>query len=295
VGSKARIDESHRTTTGRAGMKPPTGRATTYLDFGMTQGGRRTSYDYYEGQPAYDLFMGARYLNDLIAYRTGNVDAVHHPEDLRDNLRKHTALTVCAPDSPRLTYFEIGSSVFGVIDALNYLDRKYAELNTAAIAWHGVDNSNFMNRMASYTHEGYDIHVAATVSPVPCDLLFAKGVSLLYAVDSEALFGDVLANSRIAIFDYTFSRGQRITDVVGTGLPVTFLSLDECRRRLTTTGKRLILEPYTIKSYHQSPDKVTYDCIYGESELTDRYVKELERRTRTFQQDWQRPLLRSSA
>ena len=86
-------------------MKQPTGRVAPYLDFGMTQGGRRTSYDYYEGQPAYDLFMGARYLRDLIAYRNGDVDAVYHPEDLRDNLRKYTALAACAADTRRWTYY----------------------------------------------------------------------------------------------------------------------------------------------------------------------------------------------
>src|SRR4051812_41724277 len=61
---------------------------TTYLDFGMTKGGKRTCYDYREDQPAYDLFMGARYLRDLIAYREGNADEVYHPEDVRDTLRK---------------------------------------------------------------------------------------------------------------------------------------------------------------------------------------------------------------
>ena len=50
-----------------------------------------------------------------------------------------------------------------------------------------------------------------------CDLFFAKGVSLLYAIDNEALFCDVLAMSRIAVFDYTFALGHKITEVVGTG------------------------------------------------------------------------------
>src|SRR4051794_7011710 len=122
-------------------MKAATGAVTTYLDFGMTQGGRRTSYDYREGQNAYDLFMGARYLNDLIAYRGGEVGAAFHPEDLRDNLRKHTALTVCRRPTHPLTYYEIGSSVMGVIDAVDCLNRKYADLDTREIVWCGVDNS----------------------------------------------------------------------------------------------------------------------------------------------------------
>jgi hypothetical protein len=275
-------------------MKQATGRVTTYLDFGMTQSGRRTSYDYYEDQPAYDLFMGARYLKDLIAYRTGDVERVYHPEDLRDNLRKYSALAVCAAATSRLTYYEIGSSVFGAIDALNYFNQKYEEINTREAAWYGVDNSSFMNAMARYTHQEYDIHLSELARPVACDLFFAKGVSLLYAVDNEALFCDVLAESRIAVFDYTFSCGERIADVVGTGLPVTFLNLDECKRRLNVDGKRLVLEPYTIKTYHQSPNKVTYDCIYGERDLVASYQLDLERRTRAFEQVWHRSLIRSA-
>ena len=275
-------------------MKPAAGSVTTYLDFGLVQGGRRVSYDYYEGQHAYDLFMGARYLHDLMAYRRGDVDAVYHPEDLRDTLRKYVALTVCAPHTSRLTYYEIGSSVFGVIDAINYLNDRYRELDTSAIAWHGVDNSLFMNQMARYTHQDYELTLRDTARPVACDLFFAKGVSLLYAIDDEAMLCDVLNSSRIAIFDYTFSREQKVRDVVGTGLPVTFLSLDRVRERLNLRGKTLILEPYTIKTYHQSPTKVTYDCIYGDAAIVEQYLAALHERTSTFERDWGRPLLRGA-
>ena len=273
-------------------MKPAVGPVTTYLDFGLTQGGRRVSYDYYEGQHAYDLFMGARYLHDLIAYRNGDIDAVHHPEDVRDNLRKYVALSACTGRSQRLTYYEIGSSVFGVIDALNFLNTRYGQLDTAAVSWVGVDNSAFMNWMARYTHEDYDLTLLEKVQPVPCDLFFAKGVSLLYALQDEAMFCDVLASSRIAVFDYTFSRAQKIPDVIGTGLPVTFLSLDACCTRLHRPGKRLCLEPYTIKTYHQAPDRVTFDCLYGDEDVVADYLAALRDREQSFEREWQRPLLR---
>lgn len=279
-------------------MKPATGPVTTYLDFGMTQGGRRTSYDYREGQNAYDLFMGARYLHDLVAYRAGDLDAVFHPEDLRDQLRKYTALAVCgrsaAATSRPLTYYEIGSSVMGVIDAINCLDAKYGEIDPRRIVWQGVDNSTFMNAMAQSTHEGYDVRLATTARPIECDLFFAKGVSLLYAIDHEALFCDVLAGSRLAIFDYTFALGGRLSEVVGTGLPVTFLNLDDCRRRLEAIpGRTLRLEPYTIKTYHQGGAKVTYDCVYGERALVGQYLAEMDVRSRAFEDEWRRPLVRA--
>jgi hypothetical protein len=265
---------------------------TTYLDFGMTKAGKRTAYDYREGQIAYDLFMGARYLNDLIAYRHGRVDEVYHPEDVRDTLRKYTALSVCAGSSPRLTYYEVGSSVMGVIDALEYLNTEYRELETRHITWHGVDNSSFMNSMAQYTHDGHDIRLSTTVDAIPCDLCFAKGVSLLYAIDTEALLCDVLSSCRIAIFDYTFARAGTISEVVGTGLPVTFLNLEACRRGLTIDGKMLVLEPYTIKTYHQSPNKVTYDCVYGDTAVVERYLEAVEQKSAAFERVWQRPLIR---
>jgi len=276
-------------------MKAATGAVTTYLDFGMAQGGRRTSYDYREGQNAYDLFMGARYLHDLVAYRNGDLDAVFHPEDLRDQLRKYTALSICAAGGRALTYYEIGSSVMGVIDAVTCLNASYGELDPRRIVWHGVDNSAFMNAMATSTHEGYDIRLATTARAVACDLFFAKGVSLLYAIDNESLFCDVLANSRLAVFDYTFALDGKISEVVGTGLPVTFLNIDECRTRLSDMpGRTLRLEPYTIKTYHQGGSKATYDCVFGYSALVERYLAEMEHRSRAFEERWQRPLMRAA-
>jgi len=267
---------------------------TTYLDFGMVKRGKRACYDYREGQQAYDLFMGARYLNDLIAYRAGRVDAVYHPEDLRDNLRKHTALTICRRDGSGLVYREIGSSVMGAIDAVNHLDRLYQSVDTRQVTWSGADNSPFMNAMAQYTHEGYDLRLSDVVVAVSCDVFFAKGVSLLYAVHTEELLAQVLDASRIAVFDYTFTTGQRLTDVVGTGLPVTFLNLDACRERLEKPGKTLRLEPYTIRTYHLSPDKVTFECLYGDRDLVDRYTDLIEQRSAAFESMWGRPLIRPS-
>jgi len=272
-----------------------TNTVTSYLDFGMTKRGKRTCYDYREGQQAYDLFMGARYLHDVIAYREGRVEAVYHPEDVRDNLRKYTALSICRDNNRHLTYYEIGSSVMGVIDALNYLNERYGLVTTRDITWRGVDNSHFMNAMARYIHEVYDLTVTETAAPVACDLFFAKGVSLLYAIHTEDLFADVLAQSRVAVFDYTFTTAPRIHDVVGTGLAVTYLNLEDCRARLVRSGKKLLLTPYTLRTYHVSPDRVTYECIYGDVEVVDRYVAAIEKNASEFESVWGRPLVRPMA
>lgn len=257
------------------------GRTTTYLDFGQTTGGRRTSYDYYEGQPAYDLFMGARYVGDMIAYRTDEVGKVYQAEDLRDQSRKYAALVACGA-TKRLRFYEVGSSVMGVIDALEYLNKRYQQLNIKDVSFLGTDNSHWMNEVAHYTHEAYRLKLFYDVKEagaVTCDLFFAKGVSLMYAFADEKLMCNALRKSKIAIFDYTFSRQGRVQNFVGTGLRVTFLDFEKCKKLLAADNKVLILKPYQIKHYHTDPHKVTYDCIYGNRKTVEKYLAELPQKT----------------
>ncbi len=258
------------------------GEIKTFLDFGKVQGGRRTSYDYYEGQDAYDLFMGSRYFKDIIFYREGEVDKVYQVEDIRDQTRKFAALVACKNYSDKLVFYEVGSSAMGVIDALEFLNKKYKELKIKDIKFFGIDNSKWMNAAAKYTHEQYNIKLWESVKEadeVKCDLFFAKGVSLMYAFEDEETMCNILKNSKISIFDYTFSLGDKIQDFVGTGLPVTYLSLDKCKKLLEREGTAFIMKPYTIKNYHHNPkDKVTCDCIYGDKEVVEKYLAELEDR-----------------
>lgn len=260
--------------------KEAKGEVKTFLDFGKIQSGRRTCYDYYEGQDAYDLFMGARYFKDIMAYRDGEAEKVYQVEDIRDQTRKYVALVACkASPNSKLVFFEPGSAAMGVIDALEHLNKEYGQLNVKDILFKGIDNSKWMNAAALYTHEQYDVQLwesAKESGTVPCDLFFAKGVSLMYVYQDEETMCDAIKNSRIAIFDYTFSLGDKIQDFVGTGLPVTFLSLEKCKKLLEEEGKVLILKPYVIKNYHHNPkEKVTYDCIYGDKEIVEKYLIEL--------------------
>ncbi len=263
--------------------KEAKGEIKTFLDFGKIQSGRRTSYDYYEGQDAYDLFMGSRYFRDIMYYRNGKVDKVYQVEDLRDQMRKYAALLACKNSSGKLVFFEPGSAAMGVIDALEYLNKEYNQLNIKEIQFLGVDNSEWMNAAALYTHERYDVKVWDHVKKaegVKSDLFFAKGVSLMYAYEDEESMCNAIKSSKIAIFDYTFSLGDRIQDFVGTGLPVTYLSLEKCKKLLEAEGKVFITKPYVIKNYHHNPkEKVTYDCIYGEKEIVEKYIDELEKKT----------------
>jgi len=91
---------------------------------------------------------------------------------------------------------------------------------------------------------------------------------------------NALQKSKIAIFDYTFSLKGSVRDIVGTGLPVSFLNLEKCKKLLEKKGKVLILKPYTIKTYHADPNKITYDCVYGDEDVVSKYFAELKKKTR---------------
>jgi len=273
--------------------KEAKGKVTTFLDFGKVQGNRRTSYEYYEGQQAYDLYMGARYFEDIMAYRNSEIEKVYQVEDLRDQIRKYAALVACKNDSLGLIFFEPGSATMGVIDALEYLNQKHGELDVKNIKFFGIDNSKWMNAVAMYTHETYDVKIwesAGEAEDVKADLFFAKGVSLMYIYEDEETMCESIKNSKIAIFDYTFSLGNKIQDFVGTGLPVNYLSLEKCKKLLEAEGKVLIIKPYLIKDYHHNPkEKATYDCIYGDKETVDKYLENLKNKIGESEEDYGSP------
>lgn len=249
-----------------------------YLEFGYQKGGKKVPYDTREYQDAYDFFMVSRYLKDIIAYRTGKVENVHHKEDMEDNIKKYTALLVCNDNSHQLVFYEIGSSLMGVIDSLEYLNRKYKRLNVKQILFAGADNSDMMNAVAEYLHNGYKLSLFKDIRILPCDLFFAKGISLLYALEDEKLFCDILKKARIAIFDYTFSRSSKpIKDFAVSGKPITFLSLGKCRKLLQAKGKKLVLQP-SQRKFKIPNDRILYECVYGDVEAVDRYMEELKKK-----------------
>jgi len=253
----------------------------TYLEFGKEEGKKKFVYDKREDQEAYDFFMIARYLKDMIGYRTGNVKKIHHKEDLEDNIKKYSALSVCKNFSRYLVYYEVGSTVMGVIDSLEYINKKFRKLKVKDITFIGVDNSDMMNRLTLYTHKSYKLKLYNKIKISKCSLFFAKGVSLLYAFDDEKLFCDVLKISDIAIFDYTFSLKGNLKDFVGTGKAVTYLSLDKCKEYLKYKNKELFLKP-SNRIKNTDNNKATFECVYGEKLLIKKYFEELGANLKKF-------------
>lgn len=248
------------------------GKATTYFDFGYKDGEKKFIRDSREGQEAYDFFMVSRYLKDIIAYRKGDISLIHHKEDLRDNLKKYSALEAAQDNSHQVVFYEVGSSLMGAIDSLEFINKKIGKLDVRSILFSGVDNSDMMNDVASYLYKDYNLALFKEKAVIPCDLFFAKGVSILYAFEDEESFCDILKKSRLAIFDYTFSmKDKPIERTIGSGKKGVHLSLLKCKDLLKSPGKELLLKP--SKRTHKIPDgSKLYECIYGEKELLKKYL-----------------------
>jgi sulfate adenylyltransferase len=253
----------------------------SYLEFGKIEGDKKTPYDTRYDQEAYEFFMVARYARDIIGYRTGKRELIHHEEDIEDNVKKFSALQVCRAQNHALVFYEIGSSLMGVIDSLEYLNRMHHELDVESMHFVGVDNSMMMNELAQYMHPQYHLQLTKHKVQVPCDLFFAKGISLLYACDNEEEFCAIIKKSRIAIFDYTFSTDERISEHVGTGKAVTFLSLPVCERLLSDPKKTLLVVPST-RFVHADPRKKTVEVLYADRELVKPYQDALALNTKRF-------------
>lgn len=255
----------------------------TYLEFGYQEDGKKVPYDIRENQEAYDFFMVARYLKDIIAYRTCKLEDVHHGQDVRDNIKKYTALSICKNPSQLLVFYELGSSLMGVIDSLECINKQFGKLLVKDILFVGIDNSKMMNTVALYLHPNYKLKLFEEKAVYPCDLFFAKGVSILYAFDDEQLFCDILKKSRIAIFDYTFSlKDESIVDVIGSGKMGTYLSLKKCKKLLDSEDKQLVLQP-SERKFKVPEDRRTYECIYGDKELVKQYLNELRKKEQEFE------------
>jgi len=248
------------------------------MEYGYIDGDKKFPRDLKEGQEGYDFYMVPRYLKDIISYRTGKLKDIHHKADIKDNLKKYVALYVCKNKFRSLTFYEIGSSLMGVIDSLEYINKKFGLLNIKDISFVGIDNSRMMNAVASYLYKDYKLKLYEEKRIIPCDLFFSKGVSLLYAFDDEQLFCDILKKCKIAVFDYTFSLGKdKIKRTIPSGKPGVHLNLKKFKKLLNLPDKKLFLKQSNRK--HNIPkDCGLFECIYGEEKLVKKYLKELNKK-----------------
>lgn len=223
------------------------------LEFGAVdlENQKKRIWDYKTGQDAYDWFMCARYLNDLLAYvemekvLAGNnenlteslnvfLEKVHHKDDLSLNLDKWIALLmsttrISGRRSP--VFYELGSTLFGCIEGIQFIDNLMLSyqlplLHSNMVHWLGVDNSLYLNAAAQQLHQIHQVMLYDDFNEVDesTDVFFAKGVSLLYALENASDFNKLLASNEIALFDYSFANKCDFTTTIGTGKVVNYIT-----------------------------------------------------------------------
>lgn len=234
----------------------------SYLEFGSInhKTGERRSYDFRTDEQAYEWLMFARYSNDIFTYQKMLTDlengrlrsaaatfqrSIHHKDDFVFNFNKFVGLSLTGQ-----SFFELGQTLFGCIDGMEVcaklirqvLPEYIQECELAEVEWYGVDISEFFNHFAKEVHAGYQVNTSTEFEHMPCkyDVVFAKGITLLYAIDDAQKLFDFMMRGKMAILDYSFSVNDAIMTQIGTGKGVNYLSLKQfkqCYQDILSTGK----------------------------------------------------------
>ena len=267
----------------------------SYLEFGAVnlEKGSKQVYDYRMHNKAYDWLMHARYSHDMFTYgqmtqalKEHNLEKVatlyskeiHHKNDYLVNLNKKNAL-----DLTGSSFFELGQTLFGCIEALefinqleNHIDPQVKnKLDLSSVQWLGVDISSFFNYMAEKLHSTYNVSVSDKLESIPnkLDVFFAKGITLLYAIDSAESLYKLISKAHISVFDYSISLCEQRDDYIGTGKAVRFLGWDEFQsfyENVLKSGKEIWLRG------NSKPDpqgeKLYLEGIITDDETAQRFI-----------------------
>tara|TARA_R110002167_G_scaffold126730_3_gene307739 strand:+ start:14189 stop:15157 length:969 start_codon:yes stop_codon:yes gene_type:complete len=221
----------------------------TYLEFGSIDShkGNKEVYDFRVNEKAYDWLMHARYSNDIFAYKqmtdalkAGNIDdiiylfksEIHHENDFIFNLNKKIALDISGG-----SFLELGQTLFGCIDTIEFINRLEKFLlphlgkanSLENVNWFGLDISPFFNFMAKKMHKEYKVNTGTVLTDLSenYDVFFAKGITLLYAINSANELFNFVSKAKISVIDYSVSLGEQEDSYIGTGKSVRFLSQNE--------------------------------------------------------------------
>lgn len=279
--------------------------AFSYLEFGSIdmEKGKKHVWDFRLHQQAYDWLMHARYSNDLITYLKlcESVDnaspheiadeykkGIHHQDDFLVNFGKLCAMAVMAGTSEKISFFELGQTLFGCIEGMEFcqkiiriLDLEFPYLPLDKVHWLGVDISDFFNRLAVLMHSRYDVTASDAVrkSDLPADVFFAKGVTLLYAIREPSQLLTMLDHGKISLFDYSFAMDGSQEMTLGTGKQIVYLAYDDCKKQLDKSGKQVFVRR-SRSHYDASSNRIFVDCVYGNERYCREYI-ELDTRIRT--------------
>lgn len=270
-----------------------------YLEFGAIQinAGEKTVWDFRVHDEAYNWFMFSRYANDLLTYiemseaihteRVENIfnifkQNIHHPDDAALNLNKLVGLAVCHKTGEGLSYYELGQTIFGCIDAMEFLFKflkyneiRFPDIDLSQVNWYGLDISEMFNKFSKIMHQNYKVHTMFQHQYLPemVDVFYSRGISLLYAIrDIDSIF-HTINKSRCAIFDYSLTMSEEEEVTIGTGKSVRYLNyLDFLEALRRQDSKSMFV--YTGKSkYIPDTNRLWIECLYGEEDICNDFIE----------------------
>ena len=192
---------------------------TTFCEIGAdAPDGARVVHDRIEGPEAYEHFALARYLKQALALREL---ANRSQAPLEDIPRKEKVLFLFemlrffGVETP---YFEIGASVFEVIDGLETLNSLLgAGLDFRATPFYGIEAAASMRATAHAIHPGHRIAFVDGIAAMPdgC-LLYDRAVSS-YCFSAAAELAAVMNRSRAVFANLLLTIGptQAVINSVG--------------------------------------------------------------------------------
>lgn len=267
----------------------------SYLEFGSVdpQSGKRTLYDYRTDSQAYEWLMHGRYSNDIYAYyqmidalKLGRHDkvaeifshSVHHPDDCVFNMNKMLALSLAGKQ-----FFELGQTLFGCIEGITFcheltqrfLPELVIDNLMSDTEWYGVDISTFFNAFAIKMHGEHKVKTATNMADLPAsyDVVFAKGITLLYAINGVQALFDFLMKGAITILDYSFNIHEAEHTQIGTGKNVCFLSKAEfaqCYEKILAAGKDICVRGNA--GLHADGQRFYFEGIVAEEVLATEFI-----------------------
>lgn len=269
----------------------------TYLEFGEVnlREGTKKVWDFRLHQKAYDWLMLGRYTNDIIAYfamsellddsalkeiAEVHEREIHHKDETTLSLNKLIALEVSGRGKANPSFFELGQTVFGCIEGMEFARKllKFAGINTISqelkkVHWCGLDISEMFNKLSITLHGDYHVSASDDFNSLPqsYDVFFSKGISLLYAVRSVEQLLEILDKSNCSIFDYSFSLGDEHMTTIGSGKTVKYLSLDKFQESYRGRGRKMYVRK--DKSYYnESNNSIFIDCVYANNDLCNEII-----------------------
>lgn len=238
----------------------------SYLEFGSINvvKGKKTIWNYWQDQIAYDLYMFARYSKDLFSFRHFIEEEYKTPQKLNqyileaahnkllDYIFKYVGLLVICREGG--TVCESGSSLYGWIDeaiACDYVYNAGKNIeNIKKMEYICSDISELMNEGAREFHSSIKMYASSedTISGLiedvhgrlqkSIDLFYGVSVSIRYAVREAADLVKVASQAKLSIYNrLSFTYDNRtIVLTYGTGKAVYIISLKELVEGLEKEG-----------------------------------------------------------